>query len=168
MRYTYCPDCGAKLIAREIGDEGLVPYCEACEKPWFDGFPTCVITLVYDGAGRVALLRQDYISPVYKNLVSGYMKPGETAEEAAAREVYEEIGVRVTNLHVVSTYWFEKKSILMVCLFGRAENTELSLSKEVDGAEWVDAEQALSLVHPKGTASYGMIERYLQSGRLHG
>ena len=83
MRYQYCPKCGAKLSLRRLGDDGEVPWCASCEMPWFDTFSTCVIALVTDGAGQVALLRQKYISNRYANLVSGYMQPGETAEEAA-------------------------------------------------------------------------------------
>ena len=168
MRYAYCPDCGEKLTEREIGDEGLVPYCETCEKPWFDGFPTCVITLVTDGLGRVALLKQNYLSTEYMNLVSGYMKPGETAEEAAAREVWEELGLRVDTPRVTGTYWYEKKGLLMVCLTAKTRDAAFTLSKEVDAARWAEAEAALTLVHPRGTASHGMIEQYINAGRSHG
>ena len=106
MRYQYCPKCGAKLFLRRLGDDGEVPWCASCEMPWFDTFSTCVIALVTDGAGQVALLRQKYISDRYANLVSGYMQPGETAEEAAAREIGEELGLTTTELRFVSTYWF--------------------------------------------------------------
>lgn len=36
MRFTYCPDCGKKLIMKEIGDEGEIPYCDGCKKPLLD------------------------------------------------------------------------------------------------------------------------------------
>lgn len=48
-------------------------------------FSTCIIALAVDEQGEVALLRQGYISSQYHVLVSGYMKPGESAEESAAR-----------------------------------------------------------------------------------
>ena len=70
MRFTYCPDCGRKLIDKVIGDEGYVPYCEGCKRPLFDMFSSCVIVLVTDGKGKVVLLRQSYISNEYYNLVS--------------------------------------------------------------------------------------------------
>ena len=119
MRYQYCPKCGAKLSLRRLGDDGEVPWCASCEMPWFDTFSTCVIALVTDGAGQVALLRQKYISNRYANLVSGYMQPGETAEEAAAREIGEELGLTTTELRFVSTYWFEKKDMLMIGFIAR-------------------------------------------------
>ena len=98
MKFTYCPDCGTALTPKEIGDEGLVPYCTRCKKPLFDMFSTCIIALVVNEYGEAALLRQGYISDTYYNLVSGYMKPGENAETTAMREVEEEIGVPVERL----------------------------------------------------------------------
>lgn len=31
MKFTYCPHCGRELIKKEIGDEGVIPYCENCK-----------------------------------------------------------------------------------------------------------------------------------------
>ena len=156
MRFTYCPDCGTKLIDKEIGDEGVIPYCETCQKPLFDMFSTCVIVLVKN-KDKVLLLSQSYISTQYKNLVSGYMKPGESAEECAYREVEEEVGIKLDSLEIIGTYWFKKKGLLMIAFIGQTEQTELALSCEVDNAEWVDYDKAQSLVHPKGGGSVSAI-----------
>ena len=161
MRFTFCPDCGKKLIDKLIGDEGYIPYCEGCKRPLFDMFSSCVIVLVTDGKGQVVLLNQNYISTQYCNLVSGYIKPGENAEGTAYREVEEEIGLKLSSLEFVGTYWFDKKEQLMIGFIGKTEDRELKLSGEVDRAQWVDAKQALSMVHPKGSVSYALIERYL-------
>lgn len=79
MRYIYCPECGRKLTEKEAGDDGPVPYCEGCGKYWFDSFSSCVIVMVVNGEGEIALLTQDYLSTEYKTFVSGFIKPGETA-----------------------------------------------------------------------------------------
>ena len=157
MRFTYCPDCGQKLILKDIGDEGPTPYCTTCKKAWFDMFSTCVITLVTNGKNEVLLLKQEYISTQYRNLVSGYMNPCESAEQAAKREVLEEVGIALDALELIGTYWFAKKGLLMIGFIGKTKNTELSLSKEVNAAEWVAAEDAIALVHPKGSGSGGRI-----------
>lgn len=160
MRFHYCPDCGRRLVQRSIGDEGDVPYCEGCGKPLFDMFSTCVIVLVVNEQGEAALLRQSYISSQYHNLVSGYMKPGETAEETARREVKEEIGVDVASLEITGSYWFGKKDMLMIAFIARAGKKDLVLSQEVDGAQWVPVRDALGMVHPKGSISYALLEEY--------
>jgi len=162
MRYHYCPDCGEKLILKPMGDEGDTPWCERCQKPWFDSFPTCIIALVVNEKGEAALLRQNYISEQYYNLVSGYMKPGETAEVCAAREIEEELGLQITHLESAGSWWFAPKDLLMLGFFAQAHSGELTLSVEVDGAEWIPVERALTLVHPKGSVSYALVERYLK------
>lgn len=161
MRFTYCPDCGAKLIKKEIGDEGEIPYCGECEKPLFDMFSSCVIVLVSDGKDKVVLLRQNYISNEYYNLVSGYIKPKETAEECAIREVEEEIGLKIDKLEFVGTEWFDKKDMLMIAFIATTNDREIKLSKEVDEAFWEDAKTALGKVHPKGSVSYRLVSEFL-------
>ena len=163
MNFTFCPDCGEKLIDREIGDEGLVPFCEKCDRPWFPVFSTCVIVLVAtDAEDEVLLLRQNYISARYFNLVSGYMKPGETAEETARREVQEEVGIELDSLELVRTFWFEKKDMLMIGFIGKAEKTKPELSGEVDAAKWFAPEEGINYVHPRGSVSYALVEEFLK------
>ncbi|MDE6513322.1 MAG: NUDIX domain-containing protein [Muribaculaceae bacterium] len=154
MRFTYCPDCGARLSDRELGDEGLVPWCDRCNKPWFDMFPTAVISLVYDDRGQVLLLRQNYISTEWSNLISGYIQPGENAETTARREILEETGLEVDNLQLRLTRWFPKKQMLMIGFFAHAlPGQQLRLSSEVDSAAWTPAESALDLLSPSPTSA---------------
>lgn len=165
MRFKYCPECGEKLIMKSIGDEGAVPFCEKCGRPWFDMFSSAVIVLVVNEYGEAAMLRQNYISTEHRVLVSGYIKPGESAEETARREVAEEIGIELDNNRLVGTYWFAKKGMMMIGFIAHAKKTELTLSGEVDGAEWVPVEEAIKLVHRKGSVSYALLEEYLNRSK---
>lgn len=165
MRFKYCPDCGALLHERVLGDEGAVPWCDSCGKPWFDMFSTCVIGLVADDEDNVLLLRQGYISNVYANLVSGYMTPGETAEHCMRREIFEETGIEADGLKLVGTWWFERKQLLMIGFFARCKGVrpQTVLSVEVDSAEWHPAAEALSLVHPQGSVSHALVRMFCQA-----
>lgn len=168
MRFTYCPDCGAQLGTRLLGDEGEVPWCEACGKPWFDMFSTCVIGLVVNCRDEVLLLRQAYISTQYANLVSGYMTPGENAESCMRREILEETGLEISSLELVGTWWFERKGLLMVGFIAHIDHdgSELRLSTEVDSAAWYPAAEALTLVHPAGGGSVSNALTTLYNERL--
>lgn len=166
MRFKYCPDCGELLSARELGDEGLVPWCERCGKPWFDMFPVAVISLVYNEKGEVLLLRQNYISTEFFNLVSGYVTPGENAEVCAVREIREETGLVVENLELILTNWFARKEMMMIGFFAGVRSTELRLSSEVDAASWHNPDEILSLVSTRpGSASRLLCEKYIE--RIH-
>jgi len=148
MRYKFCPECGRMLVDRKAGDEGNVPYCETCEKYWFDTFASCVIIMVVNDEDEVALLTQSYLSSEYKSFVAGYITPGETAEETAVREVKEEIGVDIERLDYEGTHWFAAREQLMHGYVGYAKKCELVLSEEVDEAEWVPVKDAQPLMFP--------------------
>lgn len=163
MHFTYCPHCGSKLLKKEMGDDGLIPYCEKCEIPLFDMFSSAIIVLVVNEFEEAALLSQHYISTQYYNLVSGYIQLGETAEQTAFREVKEEIGIDLEKLSLIGTYWFEKKEMMMIGFIGRCKKQELQLSQEVNLAKWVPVNEAIHLVHPKGSTSYALLEHYLNS-----
>lgn len=164
MHYKYCPECGSKLNDKPAGDDGNVPFCEKCNKYWFDSFSSCVIVLVYNEFDEVVLARQGYLSDKYASFTSGYMTPGETAEETAIREVKEEIGVDIQQLEYAGTYWFELRGQLMHGFIGYAPKCDLVLSKEVDSAEWVPAQEAPKTMFPDrpGNSAYAIFRRYLK------
>ena len=162
MRFKFCPKCGERLTLKPMGDDGDTPFCEKCGKPWFDMFSSAVITLVVNEYGEAALLKQNYMSEKYMVLVSGFIKPGETAEETARREVHEEIGIELTDNRLVGTYWFAKKDMMMIGFIARAKKAELRLSGEVDEARWVPVEDAINLVHPECSVSYALLDEYLK------
>ena len=114
MRFTYCPRCGSKLVKKEIGDEGMIPYCENCRIPLWDMFTTSIIAAVVTEDREIALIRQDYVSKVNYVCVAGIMKLGESAEETAVREIKEEIGLDVQSLQFIKSYPYEKKEMLML------------------------------------------------------
>ncbi|MBQ4096060.1 MAG: NUDIX domain-containing protein [Oscillospiraceae bacterium] len=142
MRFKFCQQCGKELSLREIGDEGLVPYCNSCERPWFDMFSTCVICLLWADKNKFALLKQNYLSRGHHVCVSGYVTPGETAEQAAAREVKEEIGLDAERVDYLGSWFYDKRDQLMLGFAVKIPQEKFSLSCEVDDAEWFDLEGA--------------------------
>ncbi len=164
MRYNYCPICGEKLIEKKAGDDGNVPFCPTCQRYWFDSFGSCSIVLVANEFNEIALLRQGYLSDKYTSFVSGYITPGENAEETAIREVKEEIGVDLDSIEYGGTYWFAKGDLLMHAFIGRAKKCVFSLSQEVDSAEWVKAEDVPKTLFPDapGNAAYAVYKIFMQ------
>lgn len=142
MRYAYCPACGERLLERVLGDEGAVAWCAPCERPWFDTFSTCVICAVLSGEGEVALIRQHGVGGGRCVCVAGYVKPGETAEEAAAREILEETGLRVRSLSYIASYPHRSGEQLMLGFAATVEKQPFRLSQEVESAAWYPQEEA--------------------------
>lgn len=144
MRFTYCPHCGRELIKKEIGDEGLIPYCENCSIPLWDMFTTCVICAVVNEENEIALIRQNYVSKTNHVCIAGVMKLGESAEECAIREIAEEIGQRVETLKFIRSYPYEKKEMLMLGFLATVRKAAFDLSSEVDSVAWFPLSEAAS------------------------
>ncbi len=157
MRFIHCPHCGMKLIQREIGDEGKVPYCLQCEMPLWDMFTTSVICAVVNEYHEIALLRQDYVSKENYVCVAGIMKIGESAEETAQREIKEEIGLNVEKLEYIKSYPYAKKEMLMLGYKATVRKKEFVLSDEVDDVEWVPLHKALEKLR-EGSIAWQLVQ----------
>ena len=153
MHFSYCPDCGAKTVLRQMGDDGAVPFCESCGHPLFDMFSTCVLSVVRNAKGEIALIRQSYGQQEYYVGVAGYMKPGETAEAAALREISEEIGIRAENLRFLFSAWHEAKGQLMLCFCADCNTERFTLSEEVSEAKWFSPAEAAAATRPSSEKS---------------
>ena len=148
MKFTYCPDCGSLLVPKVIGDEGEVPYCGKCSRPLFEMFSTCVLSVIINKEGELALIKQSYGQQETFVGVAGYMKCGETAEEAAAREITEETGIVPQRVTYLFSAWHEKKGQLMLCFLADADRSAFTLSQEVREAKWFQPEDAKRAVRP--------------------
>ncbi|RZU32952.1 NAD(+) diphosphatase [Blastococcus saxobsidens] len=81
---------------------------------FFPRVDPAVIMLVHDGADRVVLGRQAVWPPGRFSILAGFVEPGESAEMAVAREVEEEVGLRVTDVrYVASQPWPFPQSLML-------------------------------------------------------
>ncbi len=156
MKFKYCPSCGENLVQKEIGDEGLMPFCNNCSRPYFDWFGQCTISAVINEYNEIALLKQDYVSTTNWVLVAGYIKQGENLEEAAIREVEEETGQKVNKITYISSYYYEKRELLMIGFRCDVKKSEFNISKEVDKVEWYGLNEAVNLLR-KGSIAQQLL-----------
>lgn len=157
MKFTFCPHCGDKLIKKEIGDEGLIPFCERCSVPLWDMFTTCIITAVVNEENEVALIKQSYLTTTNYVCVAGIMKLGESAEDTVIREVKEEIGLDVEKVEFIRTYPYEKKEMLMLGFKSCVKKAEFKLSGEVDSVRWFKFDEALNNIR-EGSIAWQLVK----------
>ena len=152
MLFKYCPDCGKLLSLKELGDEGNVPFCECCNRPFFDSPPPCIITLVENEYNEFALIKQGYVSDKKYVLVAGYIKTGESAEDTTIREVVEELGLTPIFTRYIKSYPYKKRGLIMLGFITRVKKGDFKLSCEVDNAEWFSLNEAMELLKDSATA----------------
>ena len=128
-RHLYCGRCGGTTRAAQAGH---VRVCEACDAEHFPRTDPAVIMLVTDGE-RCLLGRQPSWPVKIYSTLAGFVEPGESLEEAVAREVAEETGVRVDKVRYHSSQPWPFPSSLMVGFTARAVTS--TIRRETDELE---------------------------------
>lgn len=136
-RHGFCAVCGART---EPFRAGWARRCGGCGAEHFPRVDPVVIMLA-EHDGRVLVGRQSRFPAGFYSALAGFVEPGETLEGAVARELYEEAGIRVRNVHYVMSQPWPFPSSLMVACTAEAESDVLRLDeKELEHAFWASAE----------------------------
>ncbi len=135
-RHRFCGLCGA---ATAPGEGGYLRRCTdaGCGAAHFPRTDPAVIMLVHDGGERCVLGRNHRFPPGMHSTLAGFVEPGESLEDAVAREVLEEVGLRVRDVTYNSSQPWPFPSSLMLGFFARADFGDLTIDPdELEGARW--------------------------------
>ena len=110
-------------------------YCPECDHVFFDA-PSPAVIIALTNADRILLTKKISGVHSYWGLVSGHVKQGETAEEAAIREVREETGLEIFNLTILRTYMMKANNLLMIGFSAKTNSSIVSQSKELAETTW--------------------------------
>lgn len=144
-RHRFCGVCGAPAVSEDAG-HARVCTGEGCGTRHFPRTDPAVIMLVHDGGDNVLLGRQKVWAPGMHSVLAGFVEPGESLEEAVAREVFEEAGVRITDVRYRHSQPWPFPSSVMLGFTARALTTELRVDEdELESAQWVSRSRLRSL-----------------------
>ena len=164
--HRYCGRCGAKTVPDKSGHV-LVCSNLACRHEQFPRIDPAIIVLVSDGE-RVLLGRQASWPVGRYSTIAGFVEPGESLEDAVAREVLEESGVRVDAIVYHSSQPWPFPSSLMLGFTAHALTHEVNLKdQELEDARWftrADIVGGVPLLPPRVSISYRLIEHWFDAG----
>ena len=157
----YCMECGTKLEDRFLKNEGMIPYCPACEAYQFPVFSTAVSMEVLNPDRDKILLIKQYGKDRYI-LVAGYVNTGENAEDTVVREIKEELGLNVTDLHFEKSEYYAGSNTLMLNFSCVVESESLAhiSEEEIDSCRWFGFEEAEKNIAP-GSLAGKFLSRFL-------
>jgi len=161
MKMNYCMECGTLLHPMPHGEEGLVPYCDSCAAFRYPVFNTAVSLLVMDEEEENIILIRQYGRPHYI-LVAGYVNHGEDAEDAARRELMEELGLSALSVSFNRSHYFPPSNTLMLNFTVHVKKQEAHPNREVDAWQWFSLEDAREAIKP------GSLARAFLLGKLDG
>lgn len=168
-RHRHCGVCGAPNAAARAGH---VMRCTnaSCGNETFPRLDPAIIVLVTDPSGDRALLgRQTSWPPGRYSTIAGFVEPGESLEEAVAREVAEETGVMVGEVRYESSQPWPFPSSLMLGFRAVASSEAITLHDgELEDARWFTRAEILGghpALPPPGAISSRLIDGWLHAPR---
>jgi NAD+ diphosphatase len=140
--HGYCPKHGAPMAPASAGHTRVCPVDGAEHFPRTD---PAVIMLVHDDE-RMLLASSANWPMTRASVLAGFVEVGESLEQAVAREVYEEVGIRVHDCRYLGSQPWPLPRSLMLGFFARAdEGQELRVDgEEIKSARWYTRTELLA------------------------
>jgi NAD+ diphosphatase len=143
--HTHCPRCGAPTIPAPAGH---LTRCSADGSEHFPRLDPAVIMLVLDGDDRLLLARNALWPPGRMSVVAGFVEPGESAEHAVAREVYEETAIVVDQVRYLGSQPWPMPRSLMLGYTAKAPGVQQIVvdEAEIGEARWFTRAELLAAI----------------------
>ena len=146
-RHRFCAACGG---ATRIAKGGWQRDCTGCGAQHFPRTDPVTIMLV-EHAGKLMLGRGLGWPEGRFSALAGFVEPGESIEEAVAREVFEEAGVRVRDVTYVASQPWPFPSQLMIGCNAHADSSELTIDEtEMAEINWYTREDVVAALAGEG------------------
>ncbi|KQM90263.1 NADH pyrophosphatase [Sphingomonas sp. Leaf22] len=143
VRHGFCANCGQ---ATAVSRAGWARACGTCATQHFPRTDPVVIMAVEHG-DRVLLGRQPSWPPGRYSTLAGFVEVGESIEEAVAREVLEEAGVRVGAVRYFASQPWPFPSQLMIGCIAVAEDDLLRVdTAELEDAFWATRQEVRAVL----------------------
>jgi len=142
-RHRWCAACGQKTEVSDGGWKRICPSCDAEHFPRTD--PVVIMLAVHEG--KCLLGRQAAWPAGMFSALAGFLEPGETIEEACARELKEEAGLTATAVRYHSSQPWPWPSSLMMGLMADVDSADAAPDQtELEEVRWFSKEEAAQLI----------------------
>jgi NAD+ diphosphatase len=150
-RHRFCGKCGGPAIAHR---GGWGRQCTQCSSEHFPRVDPVVIMLA-QYRGKALLGRQASWPAGRYSALAGFLEPGETMEEAVARELFEEAGVRAIAVRYVTSQPWPFPAQLMLACIAEVQSDALQIATaELEDAIWVSKVEAKAALRGDATARF--------------
>jgi len=165
-RHRFCGVCGHGTASEQAGHQRRCgnPDCGAVHFPRTD---PAVIMLIHDG-DRIILGRQSQWPPGMNSVLAGFVEPGESLEEAVAREVMEEVGIAVADVRYQSSQPWPFPSSIMLGFTAHASSLAIARAdQELEDVRWFtrgDIANGFPAMPSRQSISFRLIQDWYDSG----
>jgi NAD+ diphosphatase len=136
--HQFCGRCGARTEAHPTE---RVRVCPGCKLSAYPRVAPAVMALVRRGR-ELLLARGPHFPPGMYSALAGFVEPGESLEQCLAREVLEEVGVRISNIrYFASQPWPFPHSLMIAFVCDWAGGEIRPQAGEIEEAKWFEVLQ---------------------------
>ena len=133
-RHKFCAQCGKST---EITEGGYKRQCETCKAEHFPRTDPVVIMLATRGDKALLGRGKNFPGKMFSAL-AGFVEPGETIEQAVAREIMEEAGIQTGAVRYFATQPWPYPMSLMIGCFADATSEDIKIDEtELADARWM-------------------------------
>lgn len=143
-RHQFCGACGSPNLLRAAGHK-LECSNPECARESFPRIDPAIIVLVTHGDYCLLARAPGWPDKRYSTL-AGFVEPGESLEDAVAREVHEEVGVELGDIRYVSSQPWPFPASAMCGFYAEALGRDIRLNEEIEQAHWLTAMELKSKV----------------------
>jgi NAD+ diphosphatase len=155
----FCSCCGGKM---EWHSHGWGRRCCNCGIKRYPASSACAIVLVRRNHEVLMIHKSEWLDGRY-SLPSGFMELGESLEECAIREVREETGIEIQNLHYIGSQNWPFPAQFMAGFIAKYAAGDIKIAtNEIADARWFSIDD-LPVLPSRQSIARWMIERYCRS-----
>jgi NAD+ diphosphatase len=149
--HTHCPVDGTPTVPDPGGHSAR---CPADGTEHFPRTDPAVIMLVTDPDDRCLLARNAAWPGRRVSILAGFVEPGESAEQAVAREVDEEVRIKVTNVRYVGSQpWPMPRSLMLGFRAEAPAGQDIVVdAEEIAEAYWFSREELVAAIRSRQIA----------------
>lgn len=157
--HRYCGRCGQETVHAERERARLCPHCGLLS---FPRLSPAVIMLISRGEHELLLARNKAFVGGFFSVLAGFVEPGESLEEAVAREVHEEVGLDIADIRYFGSQPWPFPHSLMIGFTAHYVGGELRLQEdEIAEAAWFDRREPLPPLPGKLSIARKLIDAFL-------
>lgn len=132
----YCGCCGNRMEEKKDERAKICPNCGNVVYPRIS--PATITAVFYDD--QILLAHNRNFREGLYSLIAGFVEPGESLEQCVAREIYEEVGVKVKNIRYFGSQPWSFPDSLMLAFTAEYESGEIAVDNcEIMDARWYHA-----------------------------
>ncbi len=157
LGHAFCGRCGTPTVVSPSETARVCPSCGALHFPRV----TPAVIMVVERYEQLLLAHSARFPTSFYSALAGFVEPGETLEQAVAREVMEEVGIEIADLRYFGSQSWPFPSQLMVGFFASYKAGEIRLQEdEITDARWFSPNDLPELPGPFSIARR-LIEDFL-------